>query len=69
MHNKINEEVSISSVRAQIIQSNYFRVYAFTNQFEFLTVILENFFETPLEFEKQFQDLYAKVALMLNLKN
>jgi Mlc titration factor MtfA (ptsG expression regulator) len=68
MYNEINDEVSISSVREQLIQSNYFRVYAFTNQFEFLAVILENFFETPLEFENQFPDLYAKVALMLNFK-
>jgi Mlc titration factor MtfA (ptsG expression regulator) len=68
MYNEINDEVSISSVREQLIQSNYFRIYAFTNQFEFLAVILENFFETPLEFEKQFPDLYAKVVLMLNYK-
>ena len=66
MYNEINEEVSVSTVREQLIQSNYFRIYAFTNQFEFLACILENFFETPLEFQQQFPDLYNKVSLMLN---
>ena len=66
MYNEINEEVSIPSVKEQLIQANYFRIYAFTNQFEFLACILENFFETPLEFEKQFPHLYNKVSLMLN---
>jgi Mlc titration factor MtfA (ptsG expression regulator) len=66
MYTEINEEVSIPDVREQLIASEYFRIYAFTNQFEFLAVILENFFETPMEFEKQFPNLYNKVSLMLN---
>ncbi|WP_264565430.1 zinc-dependent peptidase [Flavobacterium sp. N3904] len=66
MYNEINDEVSVPKVREQLIQSNYFRIYAFTNQFEFLAVILENFFETPQEFKKQFPNLYYKVSLMLN---
>lgn len=68
MYALINEEVSDTVFRELLIQSNYFRVYAFTNQFEFLAVILENYFETPLEFEKHFPDLYKKVGLMLNQK-
>jgi Mlc titration factor MtfA (ptsG expression regulator) len=68
MYSIINEDVSDSTVREQLIQSNYFRVYAFTNQFEFLAVILEHYFETPLEFEKQFPHLYKNVCLMLNMK-
>jgi Mlc titration factor MtfA (ptsG expression regulator) len=68
MYSIINEEVSDLTVREQLIQSNYFRIYAFTNQFEFLAVILEHYFETPLEFEKQFPDLYKNVCLMLNMR-
>lgn len=68
MYAMINEDVSDAEFREQLIQSNYFRLYAFTNQFEFLAVILENYFETPLEFEKRFPDLYEKVGLMLNIK-
>nr|WP_315195948.1 zinc-dependent peptidase [uncultured Flavobacterium sp.] len=68
MYALINEEVNDPVFREQLIQSNYFRIYAFTNQFEFLAVILEHYFETPLEFEKRFPDLYEKVSLMLNMK-
>ncbi|PKB16023.1 zinc-dependent peptidase [Flavobacterium sp. 5] len=64
----INEEVSDAAFREQLIQSNYFRLYGFTNQFEFLAVILECYFETPLEFKNRFPDLYDKVSLMLNMK-
>jgi Mlc titration factor MtfA (ptsG expression regulator) len=65
----INEEVKEVVFRQQLIQSNYFRIYAFTNQFEFLAVILENYFETPMEFKTRFPDLYEKVSLMLNIKH
>jgi len=60
--------VSETVFREQLMQSHYFRIYAFTNQFEFLAVILENYFETPLEFKTRFPDLYEKVGLMLNQK-
>jgi hypothetical protein len=48
------------------MDSSYFRDYAFTNQFEFLAVIIENFIETPLEFKSHFPDLYAQVKQLLN---
>jgi MtfA peptidase len=69
MYAEINEKMSEKEFREQLIQSNYFRIYAFTNQFEFLAVILEHYFETPLEFETRFPDLYEKVSLMLNMKS
>jgi Mlc titration factor MtfA (ptsG expression regulator) len=68
MYALINEEVNDALFRELLIESNYFRIYAFTNQFEFLAVILEHYFETPLEFEKRFPDLYEKVSLMLNIR-
>jgi len=68
MYALINEEVSETVFREQLIKSNYFRLYAFTNQFEFLAVILENYFETPLEFKTRFPDLYDKVGMMLNMQ-
>jgi MtfA peptidase len=64
----INEQLNDAVFREQLIQSKYFRLYAFTNQFEFLAVIVENYFETPLEFKMRFPDLYEKVSLMLNQK-
>lgn len=68
MYAVINEEMNDAVFRQQLIESNYFRLYAFTNQFEFLAVILEHYFETPVEFESRFPDLYEKVGLMLNLR-
>ena len=36
------------------------------NQFEFLSVILEHFFETPRVFKSYHPELYAHVAAMIN---
>lgn len=54
------------SIRKQLVDSAYFRTYAFTNQFEFVAVIIENFIETPQEFQSQFPEIYFKVKQMLN---
>ncbi len=44
----------------------YFRSYAYVNQFEFLSVILEHFFETPYEFKVNHPQLFDHVATMIN---
>ncbi len=53
-------------LRNELINSVYFRNYAYTNQFEFLAVAIENFIETPQEFKTQFPEVYIKVRQMLN---
>lgn len=53
-------------LRENLVQSNYFRKYAFTNQFEFLAVIMETFIETPDEFKASFPEVYSKTKQMLN---
>lgn len=53
-------------LRENLVQSNYFRKYAFTNQFEFLSVIMETFIETPKEFKANFPEVYNKTKQMLN---
>ncbi|WP_298754892.1 zinc-dependent peptidase [uncultured Psychroserpens sp.] len=53
-------------LRKQLIASKYFRDYAFTNQFEFVAVIVETFIETPEEFKRQFPRIYDKTREMLN---
>tara|TARA_R110002049_G_scaffold151804_3_gene315567 strand:- start:157 stop:1008 length:852 start_codon:yes stop_codon:yes gene_type:complete len=53
-------------IRNQLINSNYFRGYAYTNQFEFLAVAVENFIETPKDFKEQFPEVYTKLKQMLN---
>ncbi len=46
--------------------SEYFRSYGKTNIHEFFAVSVENFVETPVEFENQFPELYAIIKRMLN---
>jgi len=69
MFKKINEEVNHVPNKEKLIQSNYFRIYAYTNQFEFLAVILEHYFETPQEFKQEFPQLYNTISMMLNHKH
>jgi len=56
------------SVRQDLIASKYFRAYAYTNQYEFFAVLLENFIETPSEFKSQFPVLFKLLKQMLNFK-
>lgn len=56
------------ALREELKESNYFRKYAYTNQFEFLAVTIENFIETPQEFRSQFPEIYSKIRQMLNFK-
>jgi Mlc titration factor MtfA (ptsG expression regulator) len=51
-----------------LVQSKYLRNYAFTNNFEFIAVLIEAFFETPLELRTQFPEIYHFVRKMLNYK-
>ncbi|MFD0991526.1 zinc-dependent peptidase [Mariniflexile jejuense] len=57
---------SNETLRNKLLESDYFRKYAFTNQFEFLAVIIENFIETPQLFKAEFPNIYSKVKQMLN---
>ncbi|WGD35313.1 zinc-dependent peptidase [Olleya sp. YS] len=50
----------------RLVASKYFRDYAYTNQFEFVSVIIESFIETPQDFKSQFPEIYTKVKQMLN---
>jgi Mlc titration factor MtfA (ptsG expression regulator) len=54
------------NVRRDLIESKYFRAYAYTNQYEFFAVLLENFIETPLGFKSKSPELYGYVKQMLN---
>jgi Mlc titration factor MtfA (ptsG expression regulator) len=63
---KMQEYLVQPDILNQLITSNYFRIYAFTNQVEFLAVVLEHFFETPQIFKKEFPELYINVKEMIN---
>lgn len=53
-------------LRDELIASEYFREYAYTNHFEFLAVIIESFIETPAKFRSQFPGIYNLTKQMLN---
>lgn len=51
----------------RLIKIDYLRDYAFENQYEFLSVLIEHFFETPEEFQAKLPNIYNRVKLMLNM--
>ncbi|WP_299338586.1 zinc-dependent peptidase [uncultured Psychroserpens sp.] len=53
-------------LKLKLVKSKFLRDYAFTNQFEFLSVIIETFIESPDVFKGQFPRIYNKVKSMLN---
>lgn len=59
--------LSKPEMRERVIKLRYFRDYAFENQYEFLAIVFECFFETPEQFKSVLPELYEKVKLMLNL--
>lgn len=65
-YDEIMEQIKHPNNYKRLIESNYFRIYAYTNEFEFIAVILEHFFETPQQFKKEFPQLFEKVRVMIN---
>ncbi|AXT20891.1 hypothetical protein D7030_10980 [Flavobacteriaceae bacterium AU392] len=53
-------------LRRELIDSTFFRAYAYTNQFEFVAVVIESFIESSSELRSQFPEIYAKIKQMLN---
>lgn len=62
----INLLTGNSVLKQKLITYKYFREYAYSNQYEFIAVIIETFIETPQEFRSQFPEVYIKVKQMLN---
>lgn len=67
-YNKILKYIDSPVNREKIISEEYFRGYAYTNQFEFIAVMLEYFFETPQQFRQKLPELYGIVKNMINYK-
>lgn len=68
IYNEIIEQVKYPPNYKKLTESDYFRIYAYTNEFEFIAVILEHFFETPSQFKSEFPQLFEKVKVMINFK-
>jgi Mlc titration factor MtfA (ptsG expression regulator) len=66
--NKIIHFIAQPEMQKRLEKANYLRSYAYTNQFEFIAVLMEHFFETPDEFKRDFPELYDKVRKMINFQ-
>ena len=69
MHKEILSFVKTPENIKKIKSENYFRKYAYTNSLEFMAVMMEYFFESPIEFQERFPELYIKVVKMINYKS
>jgi Mlc titration factor MtfA (ptsG expression regulator) len=67
-YDKIIDYLKRPDVLKGLVESNYFRIYAYTNQAEFIAVVLEHFFETPLQFKQEHPELFTIVAEMINIR-
>lgn len=68
-YNAILTYLENPSFRQKMITDQYFRDYAFRNEFEFLAVLLEHFFETPQDFNRIYPELFMHVKRMINYSN
>jgi Mlc titration factor MtfA (ptsG expression regulator) len=67
-YERVMKEIKHPANAKKLIDSQYFRIYGYTNQFEFVAVLLEHFFETPQAFRKEFPVLYDHVKIMINFR-
>ena len=58
--------ISNPQMKQKLIESGFLRDYAYENQFEFVAVLLEYFFESPQEFKTKFPSIFLKVKHMIN---
>lgn len=64
-YDRLMQQVKHPPNLKRLIESEYFRVYAYTNEFEFVSVILEHFFESPLQFKQEFPELFMLTQKMI----
>ncbi len=67
--NSILDYLQDDDFRKKMLNDSYFRDYAYENQFEFLAVLLEHFFETPDDFKRFYPELFEHVKRMINFQH
>ncbi|SCY17142.1 hypothetical protein SAMN05192588_1490 [Nonlabens sp. Hel1_33_55] len=67
-HQKLLLALTDKDLRVKLEQSAYFREYAFTNQYEFMSVLTEYFFESPRVFKEEFPLLFSHLQTALLYK-
>ncbi|QLE00413.1 zinc-dependent peptidase [Galbibacter sp. BG1] len=65
---KIDDLLHTDEYIDKIRHTKYLRGYAYTNKFEFFAVCLEHFIETPIEFKKEFPELFRVIKNMMNFE-
>ena len=65
---KILQRLSTPEIKEKLDNTDYFRKYGFSNQYEFLAVIAEYFFESPKEFKANFPVIYGHTRKLLNFR-
>jgi Mlc titration factor MtfA (ptsG expression regulator) len=68
MFEKVKEYIDSQDNRQHLLNLGYLREYAYTNNHEFMAVVLEHFFETPQEFRQKLPELYEMVRKMINYR-
>jgi len=58
--------LSEQDLKDKLIETRFFRDYAFTNQYEFMAVLAEYFIESPTDFKGHFPKLYLHTQQLLN---
>lgn len=62
----ILHSLSQAEIKEKLEQTYFFRTYAFTNQYEFMAVLAEYFFESPTELKNEFPNIYNAFKKLLN---
>lgn len=65
-YKNILRRLTQQELKDKLDETRFFRAYAFTNQYEFMAVLAEYFFEAPTEFREHFPQLYAYKKKLLN---
>lgn len=62
----ILKRLTHQEVKDKLDDTRFFRANAFRNQYEFMAVLSEYFFESPVEFRQHFPEIYDYKKKMLN---
>lgn len=66
--NLIMRQLSDENLKKTLDKTRFFRAYAFTNQYEFMSVLTEYFFESPKDLKQLFPVVYDHVNKALNMR-
>ncbi|GAA0873258.1 zinc-dependent peptidase [Gangjinia marincola] len=67
-YDQLEKYLSNKKNLAKLKGSTHFRTYMYTNQFEFLAVLIEHFIESPVYLKQNFPELYTLSKRMLNFR-